>query len=462
MRHRVDLKNQKKIALIAATLLVASTPAFAAEKTKKNRAAKSPPVVAAPAPVVAPAASVPVAAPTPVVASNGPEALYRDGKVSGEVRYRYEFIDQDGPAPITRDAKASTVRVNLGFKTGVYQGFQAGIEGQTVQHIGARLFNDSINGATSYPAVTDPDVTVLNELWLSNNSLPETVVKVGRQKINIDNQRFIGTVNWRQNDQTFDAVNVVNTTIPGLELMYGYLWNVNRIQGPDFATGRLNSDTHIAHAAYKAADWLTATAYGYWMDFDNSRTLSNQTYGLRLTGSTPICENMSFFYEAEGARQMDYGTNTTKYNAWYFHVVPGIKAHGATLKGGLEYLGGDGTMGFQTPLATLHIFNGWADKFLTTPTNGLLDYYGVASYQFSGIHRFVDGIEVVGAYHKYYGDKTGNFGSELNFAVTRGFKLPEGTPFKTIDVALKYANYDAKDAPYTDTQKVAVQFGVKF
>ena len=34
----------------------------------------------------------------------------------------------------------------------------------------------------------------------------------------------------------------------------------------------------------------------------------------------------------------------------------------------------------QTPLATLHAFNGWADMFLTTPANGLQDLYFRASY----------------------------------------------------------------------------------
>ena len=29
--------------------------------------------------------------------------------------------------------------------------------------------------------------------------------------------------------------------------------------------------------------------------------------------------------------------------------------------------------GFNTPLATLHAFNGWADRFLTTPVKGLAD-----------------------------------------------------------------------------------------
>src|SRR3546814_3293516 len=36
---------------------------------------------------------------------------------------------------------------------------------------------------------------------------------------------------------------------------------------------------------------------------------------------------------------------------------------------------GNGVVAFQTPLATLHAFNGWADRFLSTPGNGLEDIY---------------------------------------------------------------------------------------
>jgi hypothetical protein len=41
--------------------------------------------------------------------------------------------------------------------------------------------------------------------------------------------------------------------------------------------------------------------------------------------------------------------------------------------------------GFTTPLATLHKFQGWADKFLTTPVNGLADLYVNAGYTRKGV-----------------------------------------------------------------------------
>ena len=393
------------------------------------------------------------------VGDQGPMDLVNKGKFFGQVRYRYEFVDQDG---ISNDADASTVRTNLGFKTGVYKGFQALMEAQIVQNIGPNDFNDTTNGQTSFPVVADPDVAEINELWASYSGLPDTSIKVGRQKINIDNQRFVGTVGWRQNDQTFDAVTVTNTSIDGLDLSYSYVGNVNRIQGDDHPLGDLDSSVHLARAAYKFADWLKVAAYGYWLDFDESAANSNKTYGVRLTGKVPLSDDWTFFYEAEGATQDDHGNNTANYDENYYHVAPGIKGHGLTIKGGYEELGGDGTNSFRTPLATGHKFNGWADKFLTTPAAGLEDTYIMGAYKLSGIHKYVDGTVFKAFYHDFEGDSSGDFGSEFDFVVGKTFDLKDYHPFDSINFTLKYADYEADDAPYTDTQKFWFQVDLKF
>src|SRR5579863_6611342 len=46
---------------------------------------------------------------------------------------------------------------------------------------------------------------------------------------------------------------------------------------------------------------------------------------------------------------------------------------------------GNGHAGFSTPLATTHLFDGWADMFLTTPANGLGNFYLKASYSASQV-----------------------------------------------------------------------------
>ncbi|MDH5723117.1 MAG: alginate export family protein [Alphaproteobacteria bacterium] len=389
------------------------------------------------------------------------ESLIKDGELYGEVRYRYENVDQEG---IAEDASANTVRTNLGFKTGEYNGLKGAVELQFVQHLGDEDYNSTTNGQTSFPVVADPDVTEVNEFWLAYGiPVGDTEVKVGRQKINLDNQRFVGTVGWRQNDQTFDGVQVSNSAIENLDILYNYVGNVNRINGNDHASGDLDSHIHLVNASYKVADWLKASVYGYWMDFKQSAALSNRTYGVRATGDIPLSDDWTFFYEAEAAAQEDYANNTADYDEKYYHIAPGIKGHGITLQAGYEVLGSDGTNSFRTPLATLHKFNGWADKFLTTPATGLEDTYAMASYKFSGMGNFLDGTNVTAFYHDFSGDTSGNFGSEFDLSVGKSFKISDDLkPFKNVGVTLKYADYNAEDAPYTDTEKFWLQFLVKF
>ena len=123
----------------------------------------------------------------------------------------------------------------------------------------------------------------------------------------------------------------------------------------------------------------------------------------------------------------------------------------------------DGTNSFQTPLATGHKFNGWADKFLTTPANGLEDAYAKVAYKFSNVNKYIDGTKVAAIYHDFDGNETGDYGSEIDFVVKKSFDLPSaGQPFEKLNFVVKYADYDADDAAYTDTQKYWFQVGVNF
>lgn len=388
--------------------------------------------------------------------------FFSKGKITGQLRYRYEHVDQNGPAPITKDADAHTMRANLGLLSGEYQNLQAFVEMQVVQDLGLGSFNNSVNGQTKYPVVADANDIALNQAWGKWTGVKGLELKVGRQAINIDNQRFIGSVDWRQNDQTFDSVLASFTGIDKTTLQYGFAWNVNRVFGQDNPLGVVDTATHILRANYKYADWLNATAYGYLIDIDKMASSSSQTYGLRATGETPVMDKLNFVYEAEYAHQSDYANNPAAYGANYFFVSPGVKAYGVTAKAGYELLGGNGTSSFQTPLATLHRFNGWADKFLTTPTKGLQDVYASLGYQVGGLGNALDGTELAAVYHNYKGDSSGDFGSEWNLSAAKTFKLPKEYYADSLNVTVKYADYNAADAPFTDTQKFWFQTGLSF
>ncbi|QQG37281.1 MAG: alginate export family protein [Micavibrio aeruginosavorus] len=402
-------------------------------------------------------------APATIAQAGDSSDFIKKGTFYGDIRYRYETVDQDGPAPVTAEAHASTLRVRTGFKTGVYQNFQALIEGDFVANLGDGDYNDGLNGRTQYPTIADPETEELNQLWLSWTGLPETTIKAGRQIINLDNQRFIGSVGWRQNDQTFDALSIENKSIKDLSLMYAYIRTVNRIYGTDHSQGNWDGPVHIAHATYAHAPWLNLTGYGYWMDFELAPTSSSRTLGLRLTGETPLSDSWKLAYEAEAATQSDHGNNTANYDESYYYLSPALKYGGWTLGMGYESLGGDGTSAFQTPLATLHAFNGWADKFLTTPANGLEDKYAKVSYKVNGAGAWLDNTVLDLVYHDYDAEDTSSdYGSEWNLQASRTFKTEDSTyPFKEWSVSIKYADYDADDL-YTDTEKLWLTLGTKF
>ncbi len=392
-------------------------------------------------------------------ASDDVNALVDDGRFYADFRYRYEHVEQGNR---NEKANASTLRTKLGFETGEYKDIKALLELEHSGNLGSEEYNDTVNGKTAFPVVADPDGLEFNQAWITWGGLPDTSLKLGRQGINIDNQRFIGTVGWRQNDQTFDSVMVTNTSLPDTTLAYSYIWNVNRINGEDHPLGDLRTETHIMHAAYQAMPWLNITAYDYLLDVDLAAALSTNTYGVRLTGAYDIDEAFNFFYTGEWASQSDTGSNQANYDVDYFHVSPGIKWEGWSFQAGFESLEGNGTSSFQTPLATLHAHNGWADLFLTTPANGLEDLYMKASYKVSGTNTLLDKTKLDLAYHDFSPENTGSdYGDEWDAQIARSFDGPDF--MKKWSLALKYAAFDGEPAAgFPDVQKYWITVGVKF
>lgn len=369
-------------------------------------------------------------------------------------RYRYESVNQAG---IAEDAHASTLRTRLGYKTGLFQGFQLGIEGENIIALGGEHYNSTTNGKTQYPIVLDPEDTLLNQLYINYQGLPKTTVTAGRQIINLDNQRFVGAVDWRQNDQTFDAVAISSQYIEYAGFYYAYVNKINRITGPDAAGGAYDSNSHLVNASYELNPALKVIAYGYMLDFDDARSLSSATYGMRLGGKYGLAEGVNLLYSAEAAHQSDYAQNTADYSADYYLAEPGIGWSGWTGKLGYEVLEGDGTAShaFQTPLATLHAFNGWADKFLTTPANGLEDRYASLGYKLPFGDAWLKGMEITTAYHDFQANNgSADYGTEWDASIQQTF-------YDHYTVGLKFADYNA-DSLMTDTTKVMAWVVVKY
>lgn len=378
-------------------------------------------------------------------------AFFDQAKPIFDVRYRYEGVEQAG---LPADANANTLRVRGGFQTGKAWGLQGLVEFEGIAHL-TDDFNDTTNGKAAYPVVADPEDLQLNRLQLQFTSIPDTSITAGRQRINLDNQRFVGNVGWRQNEQTFDAVRVANTSIKGLTADYTYLWRVNRIFGEGSAQGEWHGPSHLLNVGYDIAGAGKLTGYGYWLEFDDAPAQSSQTFGLRFTGRQDF-DGWSLFYNGEFARQTDYANNPANFDLDYWALEGGVGAHGFKLLAGVETLEGDGTTGSATPLATLHKFQGTADAFLTTPVNGIVDAYGTLSYETkvdTGI-----GLTAVSAavtYHDFETERgSTSLGSEWDVEVTGRF----GDRWTA---GVKYASLDG-DGPIADRDKIWVSVGFTY
>ncbi len=377
----------------------------------------------------------------------------REGEVILNVRYRYEMVDQ---ASFARDAHANTVRTRFGYQTAEWHQFRVLAEGEHVGHIGDDQFNDTVNGRVMFPVVADPDVLELNRLHITYSGLPDTQIKAGRQRIIFDNARFFGNVGFRQNEQTFDGVVVANSSIPMVDIAYGYVLQVNRVFGDDSPAGDFNTSVHVVRAGTSAIPFGYLQTYAYLAKVDDVPTLSSETYGVRFSGGQDIGQTgVRLLYTGEFAHQSEYRNNPMTFDHHYFHAEGGFAFRGLTAKGGWESLDGDGTSALQTPLATLHAFQGWADQFLTTPVGGIEDIYGSISYVVPPIPNlgFVDKITLTGVYHDFQAEQGGaDYGSEIDAQVA--VKL-----FDRFSMAVRYANYQS-DGFLADAEKVWLTVGM--
>jgi hypothetical protein len=375
--------------------------------------------------------------------------LYLDAKPIFDVRYRFEHVDQDAAS---KNANASTVRTRAGIETGRFFGFGAGFDVEWIEAIGGTKFNNTINGKTQYPVVADPDDEQINQLFIvSENTIPSTAFKLGRQRIIWDNSRFIGNVGFRQNEQTFDAFRGTVTAIPETALEYVYMDEVHRIFGTDSPGGDFGLDAHGFRGQYSGFDALTITPFALLLDYGpgSQAGLDSQSYGVLLDGSHAFGEDWTLLYSGSVAYQEDYEDNPSDFGLWYYRIEPGFAYSGIKLRAGYEVLEGDGTDAFQTPLATLHKFNGFTDQFLTTPPDGLEDLYLSLDVPVPA-RGWLSDLTFKANYHRYWAENgSTRYGSEWDLGIFK--KIPVG--FGAFNLGLQYASYDA-DNFSSDTDKL--------
>jgi hypothetical protein len=304
-------------------------------------------------------------------------------------------------------------------------------------------YNSTTNGNVEYPVVADPtDFAAINRFALVNKSLDRTTLTFGRQRIVHDDQRFVGNVGWRQNEQTLDSLRAQWGT-PKAKVDVTYAGQVNRVFGPDSPQGKWEGDIVLANFAYTLSIG-TLSLFDYYLDIDNSSAASSNTVGIKLMGSKPLGK-LTATYSLSYAEQAEAGANPANVAADYTLVEGGLTFAKFGLGLGVELLGSDGITGFSTPLATLHAFQGWADKFLATPAAGIEDRYVRFTYPFGKRGVFTN-IAATAFFHDFSADVGGaHFGEELDLQLV--------ARTERVALTLKYADYRA-DTLFTDTDKL--------
>jgi hypothetical protein len=315
-------------------------------------------------------------------------SLLNDVSFNGEIRTRYENAEQVGNA--TDTASAITNRFALGAKgnIGGIEGLSAFGQVMAVSNFG---YDHYAPENTTYDTIADPSNARITQSYI-DYTIGKTLLRAGNQMVNLDDERFIGAVGWRQMPQTFLGYTVVDNSVENLTLLGSYV--TKRYGILDNLSG--GTKTVLLNANYKATPELQLTGYGYLIGS------SSDTYGAMASGKSGTVD-----YLVEVAQQKDasieyknLGKPTV--DALYYRVNLGTTYNGMIAGITYESLGkADGkSKGFTTPLATLHKWQGFSDAFLgytssipRANTYGLNDMYAQLGYTQAGFGK------VLGIYH---------------------------------------------------------------
>jgi hypothetical protein len=367
-----------------------------------------------------------------------------------EARLRWERVDQRD-LPRRSDAVTARVRTGIAATAGPWSALA---EAQGNLAIVPDYF-DGVHPDATRPLIGDPQSIGLYRAQVQYRADALTLT-AGRQRIALDDERFVGAAAIRNNGQTFDAVRAELVPVKGVKADLSYVWGVRTVWGIDGTGARprsIGGNSVLANLGW-ATPIGTLTGFAYLIDADEATLqgyrLSSQTYGARLAGSRPL-GTARIAYQASWARQSDYHRNPNDYAADYWLADVALDLNGPRLGGGYEVLGADrgqALASFQTPLSSIFKFQGWADKFTTTPADGIRDLYASTGWGWKQVGP-VKALGLSAIWHRFESDRlVRHYGNEIDL-------LAQGKVGRTT-ASLRYADYQA-DRFGTDTQKLWLQ-----
>jgi Alginate export len=401
-----------------------------------------------------------IAAPVPPAQDSASTILA--GKLIFELRPRYEFVDQTGFA---REAKSATLRTRLGWETSAFRGFRALLEFENVSQLNGETYNTTLNGKTTFPVIADPTFSEINRAQVSWSNGPNLSVVAGRQRINLDDQRFVGGIAWRQDEQTFDGIKA-DFGLGKLRGSYTFFNRVNRI----FAEALdWEGDSHLLNLNYAISEPLKLQAFAYNLDFGGTgktaanltaaRNASTDTLGARLSGKV-WAGLIGISYGYTYAQQKDAGANPVNVDLGFSsaELIGNFDIY--TLRLGYEVAEGNGVRNFVAPLGTAHAFQGWADAFeINSPTavpNGVEDLNLTVNLRPRWRKDKFFNLDFTFRYHDFQTQRTGiDIGTEFDAQFTAAF-----TP--QLSMIVKAAKFDGTDLPGSFADRTKIWVGLEY
>ncbi len=345
-------------------------------------------------------------------------------------RYRVESTSIDAAG---KNALANTLKSRITLKTGEISGVSVVVEGDNIFHV-TEDFNSTENGNGTYDVVKDPETTQLNQAYVQYKGF-DSVIKAGNQRINLDNQRHVGGVAFRQDEATFDAVSITNKSVENTTVFLALANNRNSITNTN-----TEEDITLLNVKYQVNPELATT--GYYYAISTAANVDIDTMGVRATGTA----GPGIKFEAEVATQDHSATNTT---ALYYNFSAAKKLGTVNAKVGYEVFGSDdGNGAFTTSLGTNHKFFGWSDAYL-----GGAGANGIQDLNVSAVTK-VSGVKLVAQLHKFDAvEGSADLGTEIGFVAAK--------KFNNYGVSVKVAQLTGSDAK-SDTTKLWLTGSAKF
>ena len=359
-----------------------------------------------------------------------------------DFRLRYQDAEQGN-----QGGQALTLRSRFGFETLPYELFSAYLEVDDVRALpDDDNYNSGSNGQLDDLFIEDPQGTQLNQIWLAYD-IANTLLKYGRQSLNLNNGRLLGVDEWRQHEQSFSGFSISNESLNYLRFDFAQINQVLNNEAPSEDSMQQDLNAKLLNINYRGF-WLNdLSLYSLWIsDHPDQRQWESSTYGLRFAGAfggNPFHE-LSLDFQLEIARQEDAGSNPQNYQANYhlLDLTLGYQRLSATV--GFEKLGADGEAFFVTPLGSLAEFQG---------RNGIFDNSGLGNIPGGVRDRYLEvayrqefscpadslALTVSAGFHDYRADAERNgiksYGDEWFFKAV----LASGD----YDVFFEYADYQA-------------------